>query len=83
MLVTLGAKGMASESAAVPALLVEVYDEAGAGDTVISTIALAVGAGKFDKTALALAAQMAACVVQKVGVAVPSQEDIARIATLT
>ena len=83
MLVTLGAKGMASEEFSVPALLVEVYDEAGAGDTVISTIALAIGAKAFDRTALSLAAQTAAAVVQKVGVAVPTPDDLARIAAIS
>ncbi len=82
MLVTLGANGMASESAAIPAVLVEVYDEAGAGDTVIATIALSIALDTFGRDALGLAAQTAACVVQKVGVAVPTAQDLARIAAI-
>ena len=83
ILITLGAGGMAAagETAfSVPAIKVDVYDEAGAGDTVIATVALGVGANKFGKLLLELAAQTAASVVQKVGVATPSEQDLARIA---
>ena len=83
VLITLGANGMAAATAeatfAVPALSVEVYDEAGAGDTVIATIALGVGANRFDRKLLEVAALTAAAVVQIEGVAVPSCEDLARI----
>lgn len=85
VLVTLGASGMAAagnESFRVPALKVEVYDEAGAGDTVIATVALGVGAQKFSRALFELAAQTSASVVRKVGVAVPSSEDLAQIATV-
>jgi D-beta-D-heptose 7-phosphate kinase/D-beta-D-heptose 1-phosphate adenosyltransferase len=86
VLVTLGGSGMvaawAHGTASVPAVRVEVYDEAGAGDTVIATIALGVAAGALGEPLLALAAQTAAAVVQKVGVAAPSREDLARIASL-
>lgn len=83
ILITLGASGMAAagESAfTVPAHKVDVYDEAGAGDTVIATVALGVGAGQFGGRLLQLAALTAASVVQKVGVATPSEQDLARIA---
>lgn len=84
MLVTLGGDGMAAagkDSFYVPAVRVEVYDEAGAGDTVIATIALGIAADAFSRELLALATQTAAAVVQKVGVAVPSAEDLAKIRT--
>lgn len=85
MLVTLGASGMAAagqSSFFVPSVRVEVYDEAGAGDTVIATIALSIGARKFGPTALGLAAETAAAVVAKVGVATPSVADLRRIAEI-
>ncbi len=83
VLITLGANGMAAcsdEAFLVPALKVEVYDEAGAGDTVIATVALGVGAKQFGSKLLELAAHTAGSVVQKVGVAVPSADDLRRIA---
>jgi D-beta-D-heptose 7-phosphate kinase/D-beta-D-heptose 1-phosphate adenosyltransferase len=82
VLVTLGASGMAAagaESFRVPAIRVEVYDEAGAGDTVIATVALGIGANAFSPELLQLAAQTAGAVVRKVGVAVPSKEDLEAI----
>jgi len=85
VLITLGASGMAAADDGaffVPAHKVDVYDEAGAGDTVIATVALGVGANRFGRLLLELAAQTAASVVQKVGVATPSPQDLARIANL-
>ena len=86
MLVTLGANGMAAATAhdgfLVPAVRVEVYDEAGAGDTVIATIALAIGANRFGPVALELAAQTAASVVKRVGVAVPTDDDLTAIGAI-
>jgi D-beta-D-heptose 7-phosphate kinase/D-beta-D-heptose 1-phosphate adenosyltransferase len=83
VVVTLGASGMAAAgpkgSHRVPAIRVEVYDEAGAGDTVIATIALGMAAGGFGENLLRLAAQTAGAVVRKVGVAVPSAEDLETI----
>lgn len=83
VIVTLGASGMAAAGADgawfVPAVRVEVYDEAGAGDTVIATIALGMAAGAFGPDLLRLATETAAAVVRKVGVAVPSAEDLAAI----
>lgn len=66
----------ASGSFHVPAIPVAVYDEAGAGDTVIATLALAVAAGNFGREALELASRAAAAVVRKVGVATPSKQDL-------
>lgn len=86
VLITLGGSGMAAAweggSAQVPAVRVEVYDEAGAGDTAIATIALGVAGGHLGEALLALATHTAGAVVQKVGVAAPSDEDLARIASL-
>lgn len=83
VLVTLGASGIASAGPDgthfVPAQRVEVYDEAGAGDTVIGTIALGAAAGVYGSDMLGLAVRTAAAVVRKVGVAVPSPEDLAQI----
>lgn len=83
VVVTLGASGMAAAGPdgafQVPAVRVEVYDEAGAGDTVIATIALGMAAGLFGPDLLSLAAAMAAAVVKKVGVAVPDPSDLASV----
>ena len=86
VLVTLGEGGMAAsgtENFAVPAPKVEVYDTAGAGDTVIATVALGMASVGFKKEIFELAAQTAACVVRHVGVATPSQEDLAAIRALS
>ncbi len=84
LVITLGASGMVvandHESQSVPAIRVEVYDEAGAGDTVIATLALCATCAPIGVEALRLASHTAACVVRKVGVAVPSAEDLQQIA---
>lgn len=84
LVITLGASGMVvandHETQSVPAIRVEVYDEAGAGDTVIATLALCATFGPIGVEALRLASHTAACVVRKVGVAVPSAEDLQQIA---
>jgi D-beta-D-heptose 7-phosphate kinase/D-beta-D-heptose 1-phosphate adenosyltransferase len=84
LVITLGASGMVvandHETQSVPAIRVEVYDEAGAGDTVIATLALCATCGPIGVEALRLASHTAACVVRKVGVAVPSAEDLQQIA---
>lgn len=83
LVVTLGASGMVvateKDTASVPAIRVEVYDEAGAGDTVIATLALCATCGPIDAEALRLATHTAASVVRKVGVAVPTAEDLQQI----
>ncbi|MGV3614514.1 MAG: bifunctional heptose 7-phosphate kinase/heptose 1-phosphate adenyltransferase [Fimbriimonas sp.] len=83
LVVTLGASGMAAAgpegTSFAPAVRVEVYDEAGAGDTVIATIALGVAARSFGPDLLRLATETAAAVVRKVGVAVPTAEDLVAI----
>lgn len=82
-LITLGESGMAAASDStlwVPAPRVEVYDTAGAGDTVVATVALGEAAKSDFRATLELAAEAAAAVVRKVGVATPSKEDLAAIA---
>ncbi len=83
LVITLGASGMVvandKEALSVPAIRVEVYDEAGAGDTVIATLALCATFGPLGEDALRLASHTAASVVRKVGVAVPSAEDLQQI----
>jgi rfaE bifunctional protein kinase chain/domain len=83
LVVTLGGSGMVSASASgvaqAPAVKVEVYDEAGAGDTVIATLALCAAFGPIDEHSLRLATHTAASVVRKVGVAVPTAEDLEQI----
>jgi D-glycero-beta-D-manno-heptose-7-phosphate kinase len=86
LVVTLGGAGMVSASSKgidqVPAIKVEVYDEAGAGDTVIATLALCSAFGPINETSLRLATHTAAAVVRKVGVAVPSEDDLHQIARI-
>ncbi len=82
VLVTLGGSGLAAAGAntyRVPAIKVDLYDEAGAGDTVIATLALGIAAGAFGNELLELATRTAGAVVQKVGVAVPSEADLDQI----
>ena len=83
VLVTLGEGGMAvagDSSFLVSAPRVEVYDTAGAGDTVIATVALGLGSGSgVTQPVFELAAQTSASVVRKVGVATPQPEDLAAI----
>ncbi len=81
LLITRGAKGISifQEDGLVshlPAAEIEVYDVAGAGDTVISatTLAMAAGAGVVEATALGNLA--AGAVVRKVGVATTTCEEI-------
>lgn len=82
ILLTLGHEGMVAvgrEVVEVPARRVEVYDTAGAGDTVIATVALGIGSAGFRREVFELAAETAACVVRHVGVATPSPRDLAEL----
>lgn len=54
----------------------EVYDVAGAGDTVVATLALALGAGADFETAAALANAAAGVVVGKAGTATVSAAEL-------
>lgn len=81
--ITLGEKGMAaatpSSKLSVSAPRVEVYDTAGAGDTVIATLGLCRAKGEINKNCLRLAAEASARVVRHVGVAVLNDQDLAEI----
>lgn len=83
VVVTLGGAGLvaASEKASFSAIppRVEVNDPAGAGDTVIATLALCRAKGPLDQPALQLAAETSARVVRHVGVAVPDERDLLEI----
>jgi rfaE bifunctional protein kinase chain/domain len=80
VVVTLGHEGMAiaaGQGISIDAPRVEVADPAGAGDTVIATIALGLASASPDEPAVyQLAAQTSAAVVQHAGVAVPSPADL-------
>jgi rfaE bifunctional protein kinase chain/domain len=79
ILVTLGGEGMCTEAGWTPPYKVDVFDTAGAGDTTIATVALGLATVGFRPEVFALAARMAASVVRKVGVAVPTPADLAEI----
>ncbi|MBV9851968.1 MAG: bifunctional hydroxymethylpyrimidine kinase/phosphomethylpyrimidine kinase, partial [Armatimonadetes bacterium] len=87
ILITRGAQGLTlfsadAEPVTVPAHPVAVYDVAGAGDTVISTLTLALAAGATPSEAVTLANCAGAVVVKKVGVATASRDEIlAMVAT--
>lgn len=81
LLVTQGAKGLSVWCAEggvhhVPAHPVEVYDVAGAGDTVISALTLGLAAGAPVEEAAVVANHAAACVIRKVGVATVTPEEL-------
>jgi D-beta-D-heptose 7-phosphate kinase/D-beta-D-heptose 1-phosphate adenosyltransferase len=61
----------------IPAEATEVFDISGAGDTVIATLAAALGAGLDLPTATRLANTAAGIVVGKMGTAVARQTDLA------
>ena len=79
VLVTLNDDGMVTERHQISPVRVEVFDTAGAGDTTIATVALGLAVAGDSREVFCLAAESAASVVRKVGVAVPSPEDIAII----
>ena len=84
LLITRGPQGMNlygpnGNVETIPAHLVEVYDVAGAGDTVVSTLALALAAGATFKEAAILANCAGGAVVRKVGVATVSRDEIASL----
>ncbi len=81
LLITRGPQGMAlldnnGDMQMIPAHLVEVYDVAGAGDTVVSVLALALAAGASAYEASVLANCAGGAVVRKVGVATVSRDEI-------
>jgi rfaE bifunctional protein kinase chain/domain len=62
----------------VPAHAVEVFDVAGAGDTTITALAVALAAGATIHEAACVANHAGACVVRKRGVAVTGLEELLR-----
>lgn len=78
--VTLGAEGLVWSSGdgggVVPAVQVEVYDAAGAGDTVATVLAMATARGASLEAASRLAVLAASVVVGKLGVATVSLADL-------
>jgi len=85
VLITRGEHGMtlfsqSGEPFTVPAVARQVYDVSGAGDTVISTLTLALAAGAPIRKAVTLATLAAGVVVEKLGTATASPEEIVRFA---
>lgn len=81
LIITLGKDGMklfrqTGEDAHFSSVARQVFDVTGAGDTVIATLAVALGAGADLKTAIALANVAAGISVEKVGAAIISTEEI-------
>jgi len=86
LVITQGEKGMTifephQEPYGVPTVAREVYDVTGAGDTVIGTMALALGTGTNVnvKEAASLANYAAGIVVGKVGTATPTLEELRKV----
>lgn len=86
VLATMGDQGLAANwdggHAEVAAPTVEVYDTAGAGDTVIAAAALGYARFGFQADVFRLAVEASARVVRHVGVAVPDENDLAELRTL-
>ena len=83
LLITLGEDGMclfeqSGRQARIPTVAQEVFDVAGAGDTVIATFTLALASGSSMEQAARLANYAAGIVVGKLGVAVASPQELAR-----
>lgn len=83
LLVTQGADGMTlftgEHSYHYPALAEEVFDVSGAGDTVISTVATALGSGLDMLTAVQLSNIAASLVVRKAGTAPIAWDDLSEL----
>lgn len=86
LVITQGEKGMTifephQEPYPVPTVAKEVYDVTGAGDTVIGTMALALGTGPrvSVKDAASLANYAAGIVVGKVGTAIVSRKELLKV----
>ncbi len=81
VLITLGENGMClfqkkKEPMHIPTVAREVYDVCGAGDTVISTFAIALTCGATMEEAAYISNYAAGIVVGKVGVAVVTSEEL-------
>jgi bifunctional ADP-heptose synthase (sugar kinase/adenylyltransferase) len=60
----------------VPAVAREVFDVSGAGDTVIATLGVLIGAGAAFPVAVRIANQAAGVVVGKLGTAVVTPDEL-------
>jgi D-beta-D-heptose 7-phosphate kinase/D-beta-D-heptose 1-phosphate adenosyltransferase len=81
VLITRGEKGMSlfskeSEAFHIPAIASEVFDVSGAGDTVLSVIALSLASGATLREATILSNFAAAVVVKKIGTATLSISEL-------
>ncbi|NLN78783.1 MAG: D-glycero-beta-D-manno-heptose-7-phosphate kinase [Armatimonadetes bacterium] len=83
IVITRGANGLSAfgdgEITHIPAIETEVYDVAGAGDTVVSALTMALASGAALPEACAIANSAGAAVVRKVGVATTTTEEIAAL----
>ena len=84
LVITRGEEGMAvfephRKPLLVPTEAKEVYDVTGAGDTVIGTMALALGAGAGIRKAAEIANHAAGIVVGKVGTATVHQKELIKV----
>lgn len=85
VLITRGEFGMTlfskrARAFTVPAVARQVYDVSGAGDTVISTLTLALAVGAPIEKAVSLATLAAGVVVEKLGTATATPAEIVRFA---
>lgn len=81
VLITRGDRGMTlferdEEPFSIPALASEVFDVSGAGDTVLSVVALSMASGATMREAVVLSNFAAAVVVKKVGTATVSVSEL-------
>lgn len=80
LLITQGAEGMTfvtkDKQMGIKATAREVFDVSGAGDTVIATLAVAIGKGLDVETSCALANAAAGIVVEKAGTAMVTLEEL-------
>ena len=85
VLITRGEHGMTlfskkAKPFTVPAVARQVYDVSGAGDTVISALTLAMSVGATMEQAVSLASLAAGVVVEKLGTATATPQEILRFA---
>ena len=88
ILITRGALGMScfrhgSAPFHVPAVARNVFDVTGAGDTVISTLAVALATHATLEQGIAMASHAAGVVVERLGTATVTAEDLRNCITLT
>jgi D-beta-D-heptose 7-phosphate kinase/D-beta-D-heptose 1-phosphate adenosyltransferase len=86
VVLTLGARGLrvfprdGAEAFSVSATAREVFDVSGAGDTVVATLALALGAGASLRESVELANRAAGIVVGKLGTATVTADELLGVA---